>query len=300
MRKILLILAAFCAVAVALTAAATAKTVTVTISKAGFAPKAVTIAQGDTVQFTNSDTAAHQLTFKKTTGITCAPNPLVLQPAQSGTCTFQSGGSYAYSDPNAKGKSFDGTVTVTAAPDSISLTATPLSVVYGASDTLSGTLSSHKAGENVDVLAQQCGAAAPSKLTTVVTTANGAYTAGVKPLMNTAYTAKLRSLTSSAVTVTVRPKLALRKLAAHRYSLRVSAAQSFAGKYASFQRYTGTRWVAVKTVRLAASTSGVAPTVVSSASFRSTVKTGLRVRATLGRAQVGSCYLAGTSNAIRG
>lgn len=300
MRKILLMLAAVCAVAVAVTAVATAKTVTVTITKAGFVPKAVTIAQGDTVQFTNSDTAAHQLTFKKTTGITCAPNPLVLQPAQSGTCTFQSPGSYAYSDPNAKGKTFDGTVSVTAAPDAISLTAAPLRLVYGANDTLSGTLSSRKAGENVDVLAQQCGAAAPSKLTTVVTTTNGAFTAGVKPLMNTAYTVKLRNLTSNAVTVSVRPKLQLRKLSAHRYSLRVTAAQSFAGKYASFQRYNGTRWVAVRTVRLRANATGVAPTVVSSATFRSTVKTGLRVRATLGKAQVGACYLAGTSNAIRG
>ena len=300
MRKILLMLAAVCAVAVAVTAVAAAKTVTVTISKAGFAPNAVTIAQGDTVQFTNADTAAHSVTFKKTTGITCTPNPLVLQPAQSGTCTFQAAGSYDYSDPSTKGKTFSGTVTVTAAPDSISLAAAPLSLVYGANDTLSGTLSSHKAGENVDVLAQQCGAAAPSKLATVVTTTNGAFTTAVKPLMNTAYTVKLRNLTSTPVTVSVRPKLQLRKLATHRYSLRVTAAQSFTGKYASFQRYTGTRWVAVKTVLLRTNTTGVAPTVVSSATFRSTVKTGLRVRATLGKAQVGSCYLAGTSNAIRG
>jgi len=80
MRKILLMLVAVCAVAVAMTAVAVAKTVTVTITKAGFVPNAVTIAQGDAVQFTNSDTAAHQVTFKKTTGITCTPATLVLQP----------------------------------------------------------------------------------------------------------------------------------------------------------------------------------------------------------------------------
>jgi hypothetical protein len=55
----------------------------------------------------------------------------------------------------------------------------------------------------------------------------------------------------------------------------------------------------VKTVLLRSNTTGVAPTIVSSATFRSTVKTGLRVRTTLGKAQVGACYLAGTSNAIR-
>jgi hypothetical protein len=42
---------------------------------------------------------------------------------------------------------------------------------------------------------------------------------------------------------------------------------------------------------------GIAPTVVSSASFRATVASRLRIRATLPQAQVGGCYAAGTSNA---
>jgi hypothetical protein len=127
----------------------------------------------------------------------------------------------------------------------------------------------------------------------------GAYSSLVQPLLNTSYTTKLRNITSTAVTVRVRPRLALAKVAAHRYTLRVSAAQSFAGKYASFQRFNGTRWVAVKTVRLGANSTGVAPTILSVGSFRSTIKAGLRVRATLGQAQVGSCYAAGLSNTIR-
>ena len=61
--------------------AAGAKTVTVAITKNGYVPNAVTIAVGDTVQFTNSDTVVHQVTFKSTTGVTCAPNLLVIQPA---------------------------------------------------------------------------------------------------------------------------------------------------------------------------------------------------------------------------
>ena len=82
--------------------------------------------------------------------------------------------------------------------------------------------------------------------------------------------------------------------------LRVSGAQSFAGKYASFQRYNGTlrRWVALKSVPLKASTAGVAPTVLSTVSFRSTVKARLRVRVALGQAQVGGCYAPGLSNTI--
>ncbi len=306
MRKLVLFIAlALVAVPSALVSAAAigsaaATTSTVTITKNGYVPSSLTIAQGGTVQFTNSDTVAHQVTFKFTAGVTCAPNPLVLQPGASGSCTFQNAGSYTYSDPNTKGKTFRGSITVTAAPESISLTAKPLLTIYGGKVTLSGILSTQKTGENVDVLAQQCGASAATKIGTVQTTTGGAYTSTAQPLMNTAYTTKVRNVTSSAVTVRVRPRLRLAKVAPHRYSLRVFAAQSFAGKYASFQRYNGTlyRWVAVKSVLLRANSTGVAPTVVTAASFRSTIKAGLRVRVTLTQAQAGSCYAAGLSNTI--
>jgi hypothetical protein len=81
----------------------------------------------------------------------------------------------------------------------------------------------------------------------------------------------------------------------------VTAAQSFAGTYASFQRYNGVlhRWVALKVVALRKGAAAAAPTVITSASFRSTVTTGLRVRATLAQRQVGSCYAAGLSNTVR-
>ena len=278
---------------------AAAKTVTVTITKNGYVPNAATIALGDTVQFTNSDTIVHQVTFKTTTGITCTPNPLVVQPGSSGTCTFQSGGNYTYSDPNSKGNTFRGSITVTAPPATLSLTANPLLVAYGGSSVVSGVLSTQQAGASIDVLAQQCGAATATKLATAVTTAGGAYTTTAKPLMNTTYTAKDKTVTSTAATVTVRPILQLRRVGLRRFTLRVTAASSFAGKYASFQRYNATlrRWVPVKPVLLRASSVGIAPTVVSSASFRATVASRLRIRATLPQAQVGGCYAAGTSNA---
>ena len=278
---------------------AAAKTVTVTITKNGYVPNSATIALGDTVQFTNSDTVVHQVTFKTTTGVTCTPNPLVVQPASSGTCTFQSGGTYTYSDPNSKGNTFRGSITVTAPPATLSLTANPLLVAYGGSSVFSGVLSTQQVGASIDVLAQQCGAATATKLATAVTTAGGVYTTTTKPLMNTTYTAKDKTVSSTAATVTVRPVLQLRRVGLRRFTLRVTAASSFAGKYASFQRYNGTlrRWVPVKPVLLRASSVGIAPTVVSSASFRATVASRLRIRATLPQAQVGGCYAAGTSNA---
>jgi hypothetical protein len=52
-------------------------------------------------------------------------------------------------------------------------------------------------------------------------------------------------------------------------------------------------------VLLRANAAGVAPTVITSAKFRSRIKARLRVRVILTQAQVGSCYLAGRSNTIR-
>ena len=74
--------------------------------------------------------------------------------------------------------------------------------------------------------------------------------------------------------MTVRPRVRLAKVASHRYSLRVLAAQSFAGKYGTFQRYNGAvrRWANVKRVLLRANSTGIAPTVIYvSVSFRATL-----------------------------
>jgi plastocyanin len=298
MRTLAALLAA--GAVLALSAAAGAKTVTVAITKNGYVPSSVTIAQGDTVDFANQDTSAHQIVFKQTTGVTCTANPLVIQPATSASCTFAKAGSFSYSDPNVKGNTYRGSITVTAPPESINLTAKPLLVTYGGKPTVSGTLSTQQAGQNIDVYGQPCGSNAAAKLATVPTTTGGAFSYVASPLQNTVYTAKKQATTSNAVTVRVRPALRLTRPALHRFALRVSGAQSFAGKYASFQRYNGTlgRWVAVKTLTLKASTAGVAPTVLSTVSFRSTIKTRLRVRVVMGQAQVGTCYAPGLSNTI--
>jgi plastocyanin len=306
MRKLLLFfLAAASLVAGSLTAdvarPAAVASKTVKITHTGYTPTSVSIVVGDTVVFTNSDTVAHTVRFNSTTGIHCSRAiPLVLQPGQSATCTFSSAGKFNFSDPANKSKSFRGTVVVGSAP-AVSLAATPKVVVYGSKVTLSGTLASQQAGQSLQLLAQQCGEPAAKPLATVTTTTGGAFSYQTEPLMQTAYTVKLKNSTSSAVIVKVRPRLRLRKLATHRYSLRVLAAQSFAGKYASFQRYRPAlrRWVTVKRVLLRANGTGVAPTVISSATFRSSVKTRIRVRAVLAQTQVGSCYLAGRSNTIR-
>jgi plastocyanin len=288
-------------IALVAVAGAGAATTGVSITPNGYVAKAATISAADAVQFTNSDAVAHQVVFKSTTGVTCAPNPLVLQPTQSGACTFASTGTFAYSDPNIKGKTFQGTITVTAPVETLTLSAAPLSLRYSAQVTLNGILSSQKVGENVDVLATECGQTATTKTITVQTTTGGAFTAALRPAKNTEYTVKSKSTTSKVAGVKVRPRLRLGRVAAHRYSVRVFAAQSFAGKYVSLQRFNGSlaRWVFVKRVLLRANSTNVLPTVISSRVFRSTVRSGVKIRLILPQSQAGSCYVADSSNVIR-
>jgi hypothetical protein len=84
----------------------------------------------------------------------------------------------------------------------------------------------------------------------------------------------------------------------------VLAAESFAGKFVLFQRYSSAqrRWVRVRTVALAAGgtlTTPINTTTVSKAVFRSRIRARLRVRALLTQAQAGGCYAGSASAPIR-
>jgi plastocyanin len=280
-----------------------AATTTISITKNGYVPSSSPVSTGDTVQFANADTVAHQVVFKPTTGVTCSPSPFTLQPAQSGTCTLASAGTFTYSDPTVTGTTFQGTLTVTApaAPETLSLFADPLSVIYASPVTLTGELSSKKAGEDVNVLATPCGRTGPTKVATVQTNSAGEYTVELRTARNTVYSVQAKAITSDVVSVRVRPRLRLGRVSAHHYSLRVFGAQKFAGTYATFQRYSASRsrWLFVKRVLLHANSTNILPTVLSAVAFRATIRPRASIRAILAQPQVGHCYLAGTSNVIR-
>lgn len=286
-------------------ASAPAATTTMAITRNGYVPKTLTIVTGDAVVFANQDTAAHQVVLKPASGFSCTAG-LVIQPGQSSTCTFRTVTKYAVSDPNHKTAAFKGTITVNAGPPGsvLSLTAAPQSVLYGGQSTLSGRLATGQANQKVDIFAQECGAAALTKLTTVTTTADGSYSFAVQPRRNTTYESRFRSLKSTQVLVKVRPKVTLRKLAPRRFRVTVLAAESLAGRFVLFQRYSSVqrRWVRVRTVALAAGgtlTTPINPTTVSKAVFRSRIRARLRVRALLTQAQVGGCNAGSASTTIR-
>jgi plastocyanin len=292
MKKVMFWIVAMAALVAASPVAAA--NVNVSITSAGFVPNNVTVKQGDTVTWTNTDTQQHQVTSKN------APfaSPVLAQN-QTFSFAFTKAGKFAVIDPLNKNKKMN--VTVEAAPATISLTANKRLVGYGGAVTLSGVLSTQEANQQVTIEAQQCGAPAFTKLATAVTTTGGAWSFSVKPLKNMAYQVKVKNVTSPQLTVRVRPAISLAKVGLRRFTIRVRAADTFAGKAVSVQRYNSVtrRWVILRSATLRANTTGVAPTVVSSVTFSRAIGRGTRLRVVMGQATAGSCYAAGTSNTIR-
>jgi len=300
MKKILLLALA---IGLLVAAPAPAKTVTVDISKLRFVPASVSVQVGDSVTWTNKDTVNHQVVCA-----TCTFTSLVLTPGQTHTFAFTKVGKFTTVDPLNRNKK--GTVTVSAAPPGVSLTAAPRALTYGQTTTISGTLSTGQANQKIDILAQPCGESAAKVVTTATTTTGGAYTYTAQPVLQTDYQARYEpatgaTITTTAVGVSVRPLVTLTRLARGKFSAQVLLAQSFVGKAVAFQRYVSARhrWNTVKTLFLgtrAAAATPLAGTTVSSVTFRAKLRSGLRVRVVLPPGQAAPCYLAAKSATIRG
>ena len=284
---------------------APAATTTMAITRNGYVPRTATIVTGDSVVFANQDTVAHQVVLRPTSGFTCTAG-LVIQPGQSSTCTFRSVTNYTVRDPNRRTAAFRGTIRVNPGPPGsvLSLTAAPKVMIYGGRSTLSGQLATGMANQRIDIFVRDCGAAEFTRHTAVTTTTGGAYTLTGQPRRNATYESRFRVLASTQVLVKVQPRVTLRKLAPRRFRVNVLAAESYAGRFVLFQRYSAAagRWVTVRSVVLRAGstlTTPLNPTSVSTATFRSRIKARLRVRALLTQAQAGSCHAARASATIR-
>jgi plastocyanin len=282
------------------TAPAYAATQAITITTSGFVPADVTIKTGDTVSFTNSDTAPRQVVFRESSGFTCTVTPLVIQPATSQSCTWTAAGNYSYSDPNQRANTFKGTVTVASQiVPAVSLAASSSTVRYGNDATLSGKVTPSVAGTTVDILAMATGQTAFTKLASVVTNNSGAYNAVVTPEIGTSYRAEFQSGTtrvaSAVEAIQVRPqvRLVVRSIAGVRAYLRtaVISSLSYAGKYVLVQRQNRLgSWSTVKRVTLGAQ---------SASRFSVRLPSGTsRIRIFLPASQAGSGYVAAASRTI--
>jgi len=178
-----------------------------------------------------------------------------------------------------------------ASPQTVTISSSRPSVVFGKSVTLSGKVSTGKAGENVSVLAEPFGTTAFAALATVQTVSGGHWSEVVKPTIETSYQAKWKSATSSTVSVKVRPQITLTfSQATGRFSTEVSAARSFAGKFVLVQRLSSTGVSTLKRVTLDAN---------SAASFRVRLHLGRsRLRVVMPTSQTAPGYITGTSNEV--
>lgn len=288
-----LMLSTIAAVAVLAIAPALSATKPVDITQSGFTPNKVTIEFGDTVTWTNKDTGNHQVLADQL-GFPTSP---VLAANQSYSYTFTKSGSFGYRD--ALHTNRRGTVTVR---PGISLTAAPPAVAYGQSTTLSGVVSSLAAGETVTVDAMECGKTVFTKIATVTSAANGAWTApGAKPAMNTAYLAHWKNANSAQLAEKVTPTLSLKRVRRGRFSASVTAAQSFVGKYMVLQRYVRSKraWKTVKRVTLRTAKAGTPPTMTTSAGFGARVARRTKLRLLLTQPQAGACYAPARSATVR-
>jgi hypothetical protein len=186
-----------------------------------------------------------------------------------------------------------------AAPPTVTLKAVPTVVAYGGSTTLSGVLSTKKAGQAIDIQGQDCGQTAFKKVATATTTTGGVFSYAAKPTLDTNYQAKNKGATSSTVSVKVAPVLTLQKLSLGKFKVSVAAAQSFVGKYVVFQRLRNSKWVTLKKVTLATVATTTAPTQVTSSTFKIKLPAKLRIRTILPAAQAATCYLPAKSKVVR-
>ncbi|HKB20479.1 MAG TPA: cupredoxin domain-containing protein [Gaiellaceae bacterium] len=272
--------------------ALSATTKNVDITAAGFTPKTVTIDFGDTVTWTNKDSGSHQVLADQL----AFPTSPVLAQNQTYSYTFTKSGSFGYRD--ALHTNRRGTVVVRGG---VTLKAAPALISYGGATTLSGVVSSGAAGETVNVDAKQCGATTFTRVVGVKSTANGAWSAPVKPAMNTVYRASWKNANSPDLAQSVSPLLTLKRVRAGRFTAGATAAIALTGKRLVVQRYVKSKrtWKSVKQVTLNKSKPGTPPSVRSSVAFGLRIPRGTKLRVLLPAAQAATCYAAARSAAIR-
>jgi plastocyanin len=242
MRRLLLGLAAV--VTLSVSSSAGAATTGIKITKTGFSPKSVTIAFGDSVTWTNTDTADHQVVADS--GSFASP---ILKHNQTYTFTFKTAGRFPYHD--AIRSTLRGTIRVNGPPPSLTLGASAPIIIAGQPSTLSGVVSNQKTGENVTIYGQPWGAGSPVQVAVVQTVSGGGFSYTVGPTILTSYFAQWKSAKSAPVSVQVKPKLTFLPQGGRFYAKVIVPDHSFAGRYIYLQRRSlFGQWVTVAKLKL--------------------------------------------------
>ena len=242
MRRLLLGLAAV--VTLSVSSSAGAATTGIKITSKGFSPSSVTIQFGDSVTWTNTDSANHQEVADN--GSFASP---ILTHGQTYTFTFKTAGRFPYHD--AIKSTLRGTIRVNGPPPSLTLGASAPIIVAGAPSTLAGVVSNQRTGENVTIFGQPYGAASPVQLAVVQSVNGGGYSYTVSPSILTSYFAQWKSAKSAPVSIQVKPKLTFLPQGGRFYAKVIVADHSFAGRFVYLQRRSRFgQWVTVAKLKL--------------------------------------------------
>ncbi len=140
----------------------------------------------------------------------------------------------------------------------VTLSASTAQSVFGRAATLAGTVSTRQSSVTVTILSEPYGATGFATVGTTSTGANGTWSFQVRPRIQTTYEARLSDGTSVPTTIGVRPAVSLRLITGKRFSTRIVASKSFAGRIARLQRAVeGGRWVTVARARLNKKSSAI-------------------------------------------
>ena len=216
----------------------------------------------------------------------------MLHAGQTFSFKFATAGNFAISELLVK-KVKSGMVSVKTAgagAQTVSLLTSATRTNYRSAVTLSGVVSNNAAGQTVTISAQGYGQTAFAKLADVMTTAGGAWTYTARPTIRTVYQSTWAKHVSSQATVGVRPLVSIRALSGNRFSTKVLAARTFAGKYVQLQRHTSRGWLTLKRVRLNS---------MSAATIKASLPMGTStLRMAFSVNQAGAGYLAGFSRTL--
>jgi plastocyanin len=280
------------AVLLAVPAAAPATAYKVQITKDGFSPAKITLTAGDSISWVNNDGHVHRVVCN-----TCKFASNTLKQHDTYAFSFLHEGRFTVTDPLNKGKTL--TVVVKRAPATVSMAATPTSLAYGKSATITGVVSSHRAGQDVEILAQKCIASVVGVVANVKSKKGGTFSYRTRPSLVTTfharYAAPTGTIVSSIVRVQVAPIVKLARVGRGTFSVSVTAGRPFVGKAVAFQRFLSKRgrWVTAKVVvldRQHRSSAPIANSSVSTARFTAKVAKGAKVRALLRSFQALPCY----------
>jgi hypothetical protein len=101
---------------------------------------------------------------------------------------------------------------------------------------LTGSVSSHRSNESVQLWAQKLTSSSFTLVATVLTGTDGTWGIAVRPTILTVYKAVWNGAASATVTVGVRPIVTLRRLSKGRLATLVLAGRPFTGRYVQLQR----------------------------------------------------------------